>query len=146
MNSVSLVGRLTADPDIRYANNGEELCIASFSIAINRNKDDVDFFNVTAFRSTAEFIEKYFRKGMRVGVEGRLQQNRYKDKDGNNRSVVQIIANRVEILQSKAENSNASDDGGQWMNFDGDGKPPWEDDNSNKPPVKAKSSTSGRRK
>lgn len=108
MNSVNVTGRLTKDPDIRY--NGE-MCFADFSIAIQRrfkNKEtgeyDTDFFEVKAFGKTAEMIEKYFSKGKRIEIEGRLQQDRWQDKEtGKGRSKTYIVADSIGFGESKAE-------------------------------------------
>ena len=80
MNSVQLVGRFTRDPDIRYTNGGSS--IARFSLAVGRiykqeNGPDADFISCVAFGKTAEFIEKYFHKGQRIGVTGRIQTGNF---------------------------------------------------------------------
>jgi len=97
MNTVSLIGRLTADPEMRYLDSGK--AIASFSIAITRTRDESDFFDVQAWDKTAEVIVQYCKKGSQIGIEGRLKQERWKDREsGNNRSKVIIVANRIELL------------------------------------------------
>ena len=114
MNSVCTSGRCTNDPEIRINNN---MTIASFGIAVNRRfkregQPDVDFFSVNAFGKTAEFIEKYGKKGVKFEISGRLQQDRWTDKEGRNQSRVIIIADSVEFAESKnasggtASNSN----------------------------------------
>ena len=114
MNIWCGAGRCTNDPEIRTNNN---MTIASFGIAINRRfkregQPDADFFSVNAFGKTAEFIEKYGKKGVKFEISGRLQQDRWTDKEGRNQSRVIIIADSVEFAESKtasggtASNSN----------------------------------------
>jgi single-strand DNA-binding protein len=100
MNTVNLIGRLTADPEVRYFESGK--AIATFSIAITRTRDESDFFDVQAWEKTAEVIAQYCKKGSQIGIEGRLKQERWKDRDsGNNRSKVLVIATRIELLGAK---------------------------------------------
>lgn len=106
MNTILLLGRLTADPDIRYSNEGK--AVARFSIAVNRRfkregEADADFFNCVAFGKTAEFMERYFHKGMKAVVTGELRNNHY-EKDGVKHYSEQIIVNTVEFAESKQSN------------------------------------------
>lgn len=109
MNRVLLTGRLTKDPEFRTTTTG--LSVSSFSIAINRafkNKEgnyDTDFFNVSVFGKQAENVSKYCFKGSQVGVEGRLQSRSYDAQDGTKRYVVDVVADRVEFLGSKKDNT-----------------------------------------
>lgn len=111
MNIFCGTGRLTKDPEIKHL---EDNCIASFSIAIPRrfkNKDgqyDADFINIKAFRKTAEFVEKYITKGTKVEVTGSLQQDKWTDKDGNNRTTTVIIADSISFAESKGANQQTS--------------------------------------
>lgn len=96
LNRVTLQGRLVADPEIRSTQSG--IAVASFRIAVERYFKDketgerkADFFNVTAWRGTADFVCKYFHKGDQIVVDGKLQNNEYTDKDGNNRVSTQVI-------------------------------------------------------
>jgi len=99
MNVVAITGRFVADPELRKVN--DTASVSNFSIAVDRNRADkdgnrvADFFNVTAWNKTAEFISKYFHKGDMIAIEGSLQTRRYTDKDGNNRTATDIIANNV---------------------------------------------------
>lgn len=107
MNTVNLVGRFTRDPEIRYTDNG--LSIAKFSIAVDRRiKTDggasADFINCIAFGKTAEFIEKYFGKGQRIGLSGRIQTSSYTNKDGNKVYTTDVVAENVEFVESKNNN------------------------------------------
>lgn len=106
MNVVVFMGRLTADPDIRFSNEGK--AVARFSIAVDRRfkregEADADFFNCVAFGKTAEFMERYFHKGMRAVVTGELRNNHY-EKDGVKHYSEQIIVNTVEFAESKQSN------------------------------------------
>ena len=114
MNSVQLVGRLTRDPEIRYADGGS--AIARFSLAVDRrykseNGPTADFPNCVAFGRTAEFIEKYFRKGMRMGCQGRIQTGSYTNNDGQKVYTTDVVVESCEFVESKAsqqpeENNN----------------------------------------
>lgn len=112
MNNVSLVGRLVRDPEVRYGQN-ESVSVAKFSLAVERRfKRDgdptVDFINCTVFGKSAEFTEKYFRKGMRVAITGRIQTGSYKNKDGQTVFTTEIIVESQEIAQSKSESNESS--------------------------------------
>ena len=99
MNSVTMIGNLTKDPQINWAKNGE--AIAHFDIAVNRIKDGVDYFRVTVFGKQAENCERYLAKGRKVGIVGRLQNNSYKNKDDIEVKYDEIIATNVEFLTPK---------------------------------------------
>ena len=99
MNNVSLIGRLTKDPEVRYAN---EKAVAKFSIAVDRIGEGTDFINIVTFGKTAEFIEKYFFKGMRIALTGRIQTGSY-EKDGHKVYTTDVIADRVEFCESKGD-------------------------------------------
>lgn len=122
MNSVQLVGRFTRDPEIRYADNGTS--IARFVIAVDRRyktdgENAADFISCIAFGKTAEFIEKYFAKRNRIGLNGRIQTGSYTNKDGKKVYTTDVVAESVEFVESrnsngdtnKALSGNASDDG-----------------------------------
>lgn len=113
MNSVSLIGRLTKDPDVRYGAENQ-LAVARFSIAIDRGKDrdgqsrGTDFPNIVCFGKTAELVEKYMTKGRLVGIQGRVQTGKY-EKDGRTIYTTDILADRVDFLDwgDKTENGGA---------------------------------------
>lgn len=112
MNNVSLVGRLVRDPEVRYGQN-ESVSVAKFSLAVERKwkrdgEPTVDFINCTVFGKSAEFTEKYFRKGMRVAITGRIQTGSYKNKDGQTVFTTEIIVESQEIVQSKSESNESS--------------------------------------
>ena len=113
MNKVYLIGNLTRDPEISESGSGLTLC--RFAIAVNRNysssdgERQTDFFNITVWRALAENCGKYLKKGSKVAVVGSLQNRSYEDKDGNKRSVTDIVASEVEFLSSKSS-GDAMDD------------------------------------
>ena len=116
-NYVSIQGRLVADPELRKTQNGT--AVASFTLACDRDyksKDstekECDFFEVTAWRNTAEFVSKYFSKGRMALVDGRLQSQSYIDKDGNKRKAIRIIAENVYFGDSKRNDNAAAQEAG----------------------------------
>ena len=109
MNSVELTGRLTRDPDVRYADSGAT--IARFTLAVNRrfkseNGPDADFIGCIAFGKTAEFIEKYFFKGQKMDLNGRIQTGSYTNKDGNKVYTTDVVVENVEFGESKASGNS----------------------------------------
>ncbi len=108
MNKIQLIGRLTADPELKSTNNGLQVC--SFTVAVNRrfNREETDFFPVTVWREAAVNCSKYLAKGSQVGVCGAVQIRRYEDKDGIKRTAIDIQADEVEFLTSKSESGAAS--------------------------------------
>ena len=113
MNKIILMGRLTADPDIRVAQgpNGSTL-IGRFSLAVDRRykrdgAPDADFFNCVTFGKLSEFVEKYLSKGIKVLLVGSVQNDNYKDKDGIQRYSVQINAESIEFCESKNSQGSA---------------------------------------
>ena len=108
MNNVCLVGRLTRDPEIKVSASGSSY--ARFAIAVDRRKKDdgADFINIIAFGKTSEFIEKYFRKGQRIGIAGRIQTGSYDGKDGKKVYTFDVIADNVEFVESKSASGPAS--------------------------------------
>ena len=103
MNSVVIIGRLTRDPEIRYAAS-TQMAVATFTVAINRprkkgEEQEADFPRVTVFGKQAENCEKYLAKGRLVGVQGRIQTGSYQNKDGFTVYTTDVIADRVEFLE-----------------------------------------------
>jgi len=99
MNSVALVGRLTRDVDMRYTKNGN--AVANFSLAVDRQysrDDEADFVDITVWRKLAENCSKHIGKGRLVAVSGRLQQDRWENDQGQNRSKVKVVADTVQFL------------------------------------------------
>lgn len=115
MNKVIMMGRLTRDPEVRYGQGANSTAVGRFSIAVDRRfkrdgQPDADFFNCTAFGKTAEFVEKYLKKGTKVVLSGSLQNDNYTDKNGVQRYDVRIIVDDLEFAESK----NASGQGGNY--------------------------------
>ena len=103
-NKITLGGRLTNDPQVRQTQAGHQ--VASFGIAVNRRgQDQADFFNITAWRSTAEFVSKYFKKGASICVVGSCQNSKWKDDKGLEHHSVEIVADEVYFVDSKSDNS-----------------------------------------
>ena len=102
LNNVVLIGRLTADPDLKYTQAGN--AVANFSLAVDRgfrNQDgetETDFLDIVAWRKLAETVGDNLGKGRLVAVQGRMQQDRWEDNEGNNRSKVKVVANNVRFL------------------------------------------------
>lgn len=113
MNKVIMIGRLTADPEIRYSAGANQTCIANFSIAVDRKfkregEPEADFFYCTEFGKGAEFAEKWFKKGIKVVVEGRLQNDSYTNKDGQKVTTTKIIVEAQEFAESKSSSTQAN--------------------------------------
>lgn len=104
MNIVAITGRITKDLELKQAGQTQ---VTNFSMAVENpyKKDDASFFDIVAFGKTAELLNTYCGKGSKIGVDGTLKQDRFTDKEGNNRSVVRITANRIEFLDTKKSNS-----------------------------------------
>lgn len=114
LNRITLTGRMTRIPELRYTQSN--IAVTNFSIANQRNyksggqtgERDTDFFEVVAWRSTAEFVTKFFTKGSMITVDGRLETRKYTDKEGNKRTAVEIVADNVYFGDSKG--SDQKDD------------------------------------
>ena len=120
-NLVVLTGRLTADPELKTTSNGTS--VVSFSIAVDRRyrageERQTDFINIVAWRSSAEFISKYFKKGSLIGIEGSIQTRRYTDKNGNNRTAFEVIANNVQFVESKRDGAATNSEPASFSNAD----------------------------
>ncbi len=111
MNKIILVGRLTRDPELRSTSMG--ISTANFTVAVNRNfknKDgqyDADFISCVAFRNTADFVSKYFKKGNLISLDGRIQTRNYDAQDGTKRYVTEVVVENVEFVGGKSENSTS---------------------------------------
>lgn len=108
MNKVTLIGRLTRDPELRYSQANEPTAIAKYTLAVNRRfkrdgEPDADFINCVAFGKNGEFAEKYFRKGQQVAVVGHLQVSSYTDKEGSRRWSTDVIIEEQHFAGSKPE-------------------------------------------
>lgn len=106
LNKAILMGRLTRAPELRYTPNGN-VPVVSFSIAVDRNYNGnnreriTDFIDIVAWRRTAEFVSQWFTKGQMIVVVGSIQTRRWQDKNGNNRTSVEVIADEVQFGESK---------------------------------------------
>ena len=114
LNHIVIMGRLTRDPELRTTPNG--VSVASFTVAVDQDytskesgEKQTDFINCVAWRSTGEFVNRYFSKGSMIVVSGRLQIRNYTDRDGNKRNAAEIVADNVYFGESKRR-----DDGGSY--------------------------------
>ena len=123
LNQITIMGRLTRDPELRYTQS--QIPVASFSVAVDRDyspKDggerQTDFIDCVAWRSTGEFVNKYFQKGSMIIVSGRLQIRPWQDKDGNKRRSAEVVADNVYFGESRRSREGGDSGGG---NFSGGG-------------------------
>ena len=113
LNCAIIMGRLTADPELRTTASG--LSVTSFSVAVDRRfqrqgeEKQTDFINVVAWRQTAEFVSRYFHKGSMIAVQGSIQTRNYEDKNGNKRTAVEIVADNVSFCGEKKKDESPSE-------------------------------------
>ena len=111
MNNVSLIGRLTADPELKHTQSG--IANTRFSIAVDRTfvkqgeERQADFINILAWRQTAEFICKYFTKGQRIAITGHIQTGSYTAQDGSKRYTFEVVVDNAEFCESKRDSSGS---------------------------------------
>lgn len=117
LNYIVLMGRLVAEPEVRRTQSGKQ--VTSFRIACDRGRKDTsgqgqaDFFDVTAWEKTGEFVGRYFGKGSLILVEGRLQSSQYTDKNGSKRTAISVVASQVHFTGEKARQAtHPVDEGG----------------------------------
>lgn len=110
LNEVVLMGRLTKDPELRFTSNN--VPVTSFTIAVDRGvvnretqRREADFFNCVAWRAAAEIVNKYFTKGNRILLNGRLQNSDWTDNNGNKRYTTEVVVDRVYFIENKKENA-----------------------------------------
>ena len=121
MNSVSLIGRLTADPELRHTQSG--LAMTRFSIAVDRRfakqgeEKQADFINIVAWRQTAEFICKYFTKGQRIAINGSIQTGSYTAQDGTKRYTFDVVVDNAEFCESKRDSSGSGNNYGSQNSY-----------------------------
>lgn len=107
LNCVTLMGRLTADPELRTTTSGKSVC--TFGIAVDRSfvkqgeQRQADFITIVAWGSTADFVARYFSKGSMIALQGSIQTRNYEDKDGNKRTAFEVVAREVSFCGSKNE-------------------------------------------
>ena len=113
LNHIVIMGRLTRDPELRYTQS--QIPVASFTVAVDRDfggrdggEKQTDFINCVAWRSSAEFVSKYFHKGSMAVVSGRLQIRSYQDREGNNRTAAEVVADNVYFGESKRRDGDSS--------------------------------------
>ena len=105
LNKAILMGRLTRDPELKYTQG--DLPVVQFTVAVERNRaaqgqeKQTDFINVVAWRKVAEFVSQWFTKGMMIIVTGNIQSRRWQDKNGNNRTSIEVVADEVQFGESK---------------------------------------------
>lgn len=109
MNNINIVGRLVRDPELKVSGDKQ---FARFTVAVNRrykrdNQPDADFMDCTAFGKTAEIINQYVFKGSQIGITGRLESNKWKDKDGNSRTSWGIVVEELTFCESKSDRASA---------------------------------------
>jgi single-strand DNA-binding protein len=110
MNKAMLMGRLTADPEMRHTTTGKSVC--TFRLAVNRRfvrqgeEQQADFFPIVAWEKTAEFCNNYFRKGQQVAIVGRIQTRTWDDPEGNKRYITEIVAEEAHFADSKNSSTN----------------------------------------
>ena len=115
MNKAILMGRLTRDPEVRYTQGENQMAIARYTLAVdrrfNRNGDEntADFISCVAFGKAGEFAERYFRKGTKIAVTGRIQTGSYTNKDGVKVYTTDVVVEEQEFAESKNSNGGASD-------------------------------------
>lgn len=115
INNATLMGRLTADPVLRTTNNGTS--VTSFSIAVDRKytptgqERQTDFIDCVAWRSTAEFINRYFNKGSMIALEGEIQTRTWEDNNGNKRKAVEVVVSNVSFCGDKKKETTRYDEG-----------------------------------
>jgi len=113
MNKIILIGNLGRDPDMSYTTNGT--AVTKFTLAVarrtkpnNSGERETDWFNIVAWQQLAEICNNYLKKGQKVYVEGRLEQRRYTDKEGNNRTAIDVVINEMEMLTPKNQQPSSS--------------------------------------
>ncbi len=112
LNKVILIGHMTADPELKQTQTGVNVC--SFSIGVNRRfskegEQKTDFINIVAWRTTAEFVAKYFRKGNAICICGSIQTRSWTDNNGNKRYATEVVADEASFVESKKDSSAAAD-------------------------------------
>lgn len=128
MNKVTLMGRLTKDPDVRYAQNENSTCVARYSLAVDRRgkEKETDFINCVAFGKSGEFAEKYLKKGTKILVSGRIQTGSY-EKDGKKVYTTDVVVEEHYFCESKSSGESSGNNSGgnpasdeEFMKVDGD--------------------------
>ena len=122
LNVTAIMGRLSRDPELRQTTTGKS--VASFTIACSRGRTDangkdlVDWIDVVAWDHTAEFVCKYFQKGSLIAIDGRLQSRTYKDRNGNNRTAIEVVASNANFAGAKQQQTTPSYSDGPDVHFE----------------------------
>lgn len=136
MNKVVLLGRLTKDPELRHTATGTEVC--SFTLAVDRRykqegQQQADFINIVAWKKTAEFCGKYFAKGLKVAVSGRLQSRTWDDDQGKKHYVTEVVAEEVDFADGKRDSGGSTSNNSSYSSSSSDGFYPVDEDDSDLP-------------
>ena len=115
MNKVVLIGRLTRDPEVRYTQGENPICIARYSLAVDRRikkegEQSADFISCVAFGKSAEFVEKYLKQGIKIAITGRIQTGSYTNRNGQKVYYTEVVAEEHEFAQSKTDESAGQPD------------------------------------
>ena len=131
MNKVILLGRLARDPDIRYSQGGEPMCVARFTLAVSKRfkregETDADFISCVSFGKQGEFVERYIKKGMQISLCGRIQVKEYTDNTGQRKWSTDVVAEEIQFAESRAafEARGGQGGGGGFGQADSYGGPP----------------------
>lgn len=122
MNKVIMIGRLVADPEVRYSQGENAMCISRYRLAVDRRfkregEPEADFISCVAFGKNGEFAEKYLHKGMKVAVVGRIQTGSYTNKDGQKVYTTDIVVEEQEFCESKGNGQAPATNGDEFMNI-----------------------------
>lgn len=125
MNKVQLVGRLSRDPEVRYTQGDNSMAIARFTVAVDRRfkkdgEQTADFISCVAFGKSAEFIERYFSKGRRIGLVGHIQTGSYDNKDGQKVYTTDVYVDECEFVDSAPQNNATDQKQGGFENLSND--------------------------
>jgi len=131
LNRITLVGRLTRDPELRTTSTGKD--VVEFSIAVNKRIKPqegagADFFRVKAWGQTAKYVSDYIGRGRLVSVDGRLESRKYTDKEGNNREIVEIVADNVNALDRPREDAEPRQESRGKTRTEPEAYNPWDDE------------------
>lgn len=131
MNHITIIGRLTRDPEIKYSNSDQPVAYGNYTLAVDRPKKRdaeavTDFIYCKVVGKTAEFAERYLNKGMKIAIEGRLQVDNYEDNNGNKKSTTYVLVTNHEFCESKSSGGSSispapaqQTDGDGFMNYEG---------------------------
>ncbi len=123
MNKAMLIGRLTRDPEVRYSQGENSTAVARFTLAVDRrfrragDSSEADFIGCVAFGKQAEFVEKYFKQGMKMVAVGRIQTGSYTNKDGQKVYTTDVVVEEVEFAESKGSNPDSGNHNGYQKEF-----------------------------